>query len=325
MSPAPFGALRSVARAHPGATTLTAGVVTHAAFVTAMLEVQWPEGDPGGLREAAGILEGLATKIEEGLDTADDAAAQVVRDNSGEGIDAFQRLWRGTAGGATASAPRAQKGFADYPPEVAVYCRKVAAGCRSYADAVETIRHVLVVMAVQLWANMLFTSMYGWTTAGVGKMVEDRIMKTFFKKLAQSQLKIFRLSVEKIVYNAFYYTLDSITYAGIQQALQAGIFALSGVRKDLKGRDVLSAELNAVQFAQGFGANMAFNAVGDLVKMPKFLPENSRWVDFLGRMAGSSAYSAVDSIEQNPTDPDFDWKTYLAKPFVHGVRAIKPS
>ncbi|WP_248961044.1 WXG100-like domain-containing protein [Sphaerisporangium perillae] len=320
---APFAAFGRVAGKHPVATTATAATVTHAAFVTAVLAVDWPEGDPDGLRSAADALDQLAKKIDDGLVEADEAARLVWMDHSGPGVEAFKNMWRGT--GSAPSASQRPDGFSGYPPDVADYSRRVAAACRAYADNIETIRHVLVVMAIQAWVNMLFTTMYAWPTAGLGTLAERAVQK-YFTSLAQSQLKIFGLSVQKVVEGAFYYTIDSVAYAGIQQVLKAGVYAASGVRKDQNGKDVLSFSTNAVEFAQGFGANMAFNAAGDAGKLLPFVTKN-RWWDFVRRMGGSATYSIVDNFEQNPTENPVptDWDTWIGKILIHGTRAIKPS
>ena len=247
--------------------------------------------------------------------------------NTGPGIDAFATMWRGTSSGHGRPDFPPPQGFSGYPPQVAEYCRRVATACRSYARCVDTIRHVLIVLAIQAWANMLMTSMYGWVTGGVANLVQKQIMERFFKRLAQSQLRIFRISIEKIVFACFYYTLDSVAYAGIQQGMQAGVFALTGVRKDLDGTDVLSAHTNAIQFTQAFVANVAFDSMWDMSKALRYAPRGSRWGDFLSRMSGSAVYSIVGNMEQDPTSNPVptDWQTWATKFLIHGVRSIKPS
>jgi hypothetical protein len=328
VSPAlPFSAIGRFAGAHPVAATLGVGTVTHGAFVTVMLAVEWPEGDPGKLRQAAEILDELAKKIDAAHVAADDAAVRVWLHNSGPGVDAFKKMWQGTPSRSTRPDLAPPQGFSGYPPQVAAYCRRVAQACRAYAGCLDTIRHVLIVLAVQAWVNMLFTSMYGWGTAGVAGMVQKQIMERFFTRLAQSQLKIFRVSVEKIVFSCFYYALDSVAYAGIQQAMQVGIFAATGVRKDPNGTDVLSLHTNAIQFTQAFVANAAFDAVWDLSKTLKYAPSNSRWGDFLSRLSGSAVYGIVDNFEKDPTSNPVptDWQNWATRLLIHGVRAVKPS
>ncbi|MFC6083134.1 WXG100-like domain-containing protein [Sphaerisporangium aureirubrum] len=327
MSPAPFGAVRNLANRHPVAGVFGVGALTHGAFVTAMLGVEWPDGDPDRLRAAAGIWDELAEKIDDGRVAADGAAVRVWLDNSGPGVAEFRAMWSGMPSGSAGPGAPLGDGFAGYPADVAAYCRRIAEACRAYAGSVDTIRHVLIVLAVQAWANMLYTSMYGWTTAGVGTLVQKQIMERFFQNLARSQLKIFKIGVEKIVQRGFYYTLDSVAYAGIQQVLQAGIYAASGVRRDLEGRDVLSLGTNALQFAQAAGANMAFDAMWDLSKVLRYAPRDSRFGDFLSRLSGSAVYSVVGNLEQDPTANPVptDWETWLSKLLIHGVRSIKPS
>lgn len=330
MSPAaPLRAVKNLVSTHPVGTTLAVGAVTHGAFATAMLGIEWPEGDPGKLRTAAYILDDLARKIDEGVVVADEAAMRVWLENAGPGIDEFRKMWQGVPSGP--SGPLGYQdpaqGFSGYPPQIASYCRRVAEGCRAYAGCIETIRHVLMVLAAQAWVNMLFTTMFGWTTAGLANTVQEKIMEKYFRQLAQSQLKIFRISIEKIVFSFFYYAADSVVYAGIQQGLRAGIFAATGVRKDLEGSDVLSAKTNAIQFAQALGANAAYNGVWDLSKVLKYAPRGTRWGDFVSRLSGSATYSVVDNFEQDPTENPVptDWQTWVSKIFTHGVRSIRPS
>ncbi|MGW4638654.1 WXG100-like domain-containing protein [Sphaerisporangium sp. NPDC004334] len=319
---APLAAFGRTAGKHPAGTTLTVATAAHGAFVSAMLGVQWPEGDPDGLRTAAGTLEGLAKSIDDGIIAADEAAKQVWTGNSGPGVEAFRSMWQGSPTPLTAFRP---DGFSGYPPDVADYCRRAAAACRTYAHYIDTTRRLLVVMAVQAWANMLFTTMYAWPTAGMARFAEQAVQK-YFTSLARSQLKIFNIGVSKIVQNAFYYTIDSVAYAGGQQVIQAGIYAASGVRKDADGRDVLSLRTNAVEFGQAFVANLAFDAAADSVALVPFLP-GGRWGSFAARMTGSATYSIVGNLEQDPgSNPvPTDWETWVTKLLIHGTRSIKPA
>ncbi|MFC4529500.1 hypothetical protein [Sphaerisporangium dianthi] len=318
---APFAAFGRTAGRHPVGTTFTVATVAHGAFVTAMLGVQWPEGDPDGLRTAADTLDGLAKKIDDGLIAADEAARQVWTGHSGPGVEAFRSMWQGSG---TPLAGFRPDGFSGYPPDVADYCRRAAAACRAYAHHIDTTRHLLVVMAIQAWVNMLFTTMYAWPTAGMAKFAEQAVQK-YFTSLARSQLKIFNIGVAQIVQKAFYYTIDSVAYAGIQQALQAGVYAASGVRKDADGNDVLSLRTNAVEFGQAFVANLAFDAAADSVSLLKFFP-GGRLGSFTARMTGSTTYSIVANLQQDPGENPVptDWETWVTKLLIHGTRTIKP-
>ncbi|GGL10580.1 hypothetical protein Sme01_16090 [Sphaerisporangium melleum] len=316
---APFRAFGRVAGRHPVATTAGVAAVTQGAFVTAMLGVDWPEGDPDGLRTAADTLDDLAKKIDEGLVAADEAAQRVWTGNSGPGVEAFRTMWRGDGSQGAGVRP---DGFSGYPADVAAYCRRAAAACRGYAEQIDTVRHVLVVMAIQAFANMMFTTMYAWPTAGLSRLAQQAVQR-YFTSLAQSQLKIFNIGVAEIVQGAFYYTLDSLAYAGGQQVIQAGIYAASGVQKDLNGRDVLSLSGNATEFGQAFVANLAFDAAADTVGL---LQLHGRLGSFTARMTGSSVYSIVANLQQDPTGYPVptDWETWLAKLLIHGPRTIKP-
>ncbi|GII78346.1 hypothetical protein Sru01_33280 [Sphaerisporangium rufum] len=311
--------LRLLAKEHPFAATAGAGALVHSTFAVTVLAVEWPEGDPHKLRQAADILDRLAADLDTAHDAADMAAAQVWKGASGPGIDAFRGMWlQGSA-----AAPG---GVTAYPPRVAEYARRMAAACRGYASCLDTIRRVLNTLAMQAFANMLMTSLYGWPTSWVAGEVKDKIIQRFFQNLARIQLRLFGRNVANIVANCFYYPLDSLLYAGLQQGLQYGIFAWRGVRRDMDGTEVLSRGVNAKQFATGFTANVAFDGVWDLTKVLG-VPRNSRVGDFASRMSGSAAYSIVSNLLQDPTGNPVptDWQTWLGKFLTHGVRSIKPS
>ncbi|MCG5220527.1 WXG100-like domain-containing protein [Streptosporangium soli] len=304
----------SFIKAHPVRSAMVGGGTAAGTFVTAMLAVQWPEGDPDKLRRAADIWDGLAQKIDQSLVGADGAASRVWTKNAGPGVEAFRKMWTGT--------------FAPYPGTVSAHCRRVAEACRTYAETIETIRHVLIVLAIQAWVNIMFTIAWGWATAGISAAVQKQIMDRFFKQRAWVAKRIFRMQVEKILQKSFYYTLDSIGYAGGQQILQWGVYSASGVRRDLTGNDVTGTGENSVQFLRGFAANMAFDGVWDLTKLGpagRLFPVN-RFGDFLSRMAGSTTYTVVDNLQQGMAgDPLPTWEQMISKLIAHGSRTTRPS
>ncbi|WP_067175789.1 WXG100-like domain-containing protein [Microtetraspora niveoalba] len=294
-------------KAHPFGTAMGIGSVGSAAFVTSTLAVEWPEGDPGRLREAAEIWEGLAAAIERTRGDANDAVAGVLANNSGPAVDAFRNMWTGR--------------FAAYPGDIATYCRAVAKACREYAKAVEITRYVLIVLAVQMLVNILFTVAWGWGTAGVGSLVQKQIIEKAFRGRAILQKKLFKLSVEKIIYNSFYYLGDSLGYAGGQQIIQWSIFEIAGVKKDFNGNEVTSLGENAVQFGRGFGANMAFNGVYDLTKVAG-VPVGPT-ANLLSRLTGSAMYTVIDNaLQGEPAAPTLE--QWIAKIIAHGARTAKP-
>ncbi|GAA4225762.1 hypothetical protein FHR32_002294 [Streptosporangium album] len=299
-------------RANPFASGMGAGAVGGAGFVVAMLAIEWPEADEDTLREVAGIWEDLAGTIERSGKDANDIVAQVWKNNSGAGMGEFRDVW--------------ERKIQGYPADVATYCRAVAKACRDYAQVVEVTKYVLVVLAIQMWVNILFTIAWGWGTAGVGAVVQRMMIEKLFKGRAVLQMKIFKIGVEKIIFNAFYYLGDSVLYAGGQQVLQWGVFEIAGVKKDLNGTEVTSLKENREQFLRGFGANVAFNGVYDLTKVgpwARFFPE-SRMGNALSRLAGSGTYTVVDNTLQG--DPDLPtWEQWIAKLIIHGSRAAKPA
>ncbi|MFF3439933.1 hypothetical protein [Streptosporangium sp. NPDC002721] len=321
------------------------GSLGSAAFVTSMLGVSWPEGDPDKLRAAADIWDGLADTVERTGNDANGVAEQVWKNNGGAAVGEFRTLWTGT--------------FRPYPGEVAKFCRAIAQACRDYAHAVEVTRYVLIVLAIQAWANMVFTVAWGWGTAYVGAAVQKQIMDRFFKGRAILQMKLFKISVEKIIYNSFYYLGDSLGYAGGQQAIQWFIFDRAGVEKDLTGNDVTGAGENFKQFARGFASNIAFNGAYDLTKInsvskslddlrvgfngaldPTRINSVSKPLDdlrallqipapnqavsnLLSRLVGSTMYTVADNtLQGDPGLPSME--QMLAKILVHGSRTLKP-
>lgn len=187
-------------KANPFKSGMAIGTVGGAAFAVAMLAVEWPEADVDALREAAEIWEDLADTVERSGKDANGIVESIWKNNSSRGMEVFKEVW--------------ERKVEKYPADVATYCRAVARACRDYAQVVETIRHVLIVLAVQMWVNILFTIAWGWGTAGVSTVVQKQLIEKVFKGRAVLQMKIFKLSVEKIIFNAFYYLGDSLVYAG---------------------------------------------------------------------------------------------------------------
>ncbi|MGC5011027.1 hypothetical protein ACLQ2R_09720 [Streptosporangium sp. DT93] len=298
-------------KANPVTTALGAGSIGASGFVLSMLGVQWPEGDPDKLREAADVWDRLAEAVERAGADTNGIAEQVWKNNGGAAISEFNRMWTGK--------------FRSHPGEVATFCRAIATACRDYAKAIEITRQVLIVLAIQMWVNMVYTVAWAWATAGIGAAVQKQIMEKLLKGRAILQMKLFKMSVEKIIYNAFYYLGDSIAYAGGQQVIQWSIFELSGVKKDLNGNSVTSMGENAEQFGRGFASNMAFNGVYDLTKIGPWgraFPPNALG-NLFSRLAGSGSYTVMDNtLQGDPGLPSFE--QWVSKLIVHGSRTAKP-
>ncbi|GLW05026.1 hypothetical protein Misp01_01560 [Microtetraspora sp. NBRC 13810] len=209
-------AVASFVGRHPLASAGLVGSIGSAAFVTAMLNIRSPEGDPGLLREAADAWDELAATLERIGARADTAAALVWRKNSGAGIEEFRAMWLGT--------------FARRPDDLAAFCRSIAAACRSYAHVVDTVQYVLRVLAVQLWLIMVYSVMWGWATAGISRMVQKRIVERYFRQRAWAAKTFLRMERRKILTKCFYYSLDSIAHAAGGQALQWSVFGATGAQ-----------------------------------------------------------------------------------------------
>ncbi|WP_326826131.1 WXG100-like domain-containing protein [Streptosporangium sp. NBC_01756] len=309
-------------KANPFKSGMAIGTVGGAAFAVAMLAVEWPEADVDALREAAEIWEDLADTVERSGKDANGIVESIWKNNSSRGMEVFKEVW--------------ERKVEKYPADVATYCRAVARACRDYAQVVETIRHVLIVLAVQMWVNILFTIAWGWGTAGVSTVVQKQLIEKVFKGRAVLQMKIFKLSVEKIIFNAFYYLGDSLVYAGGQQALQWGIFELAGVKKDLNGTEVTSFKENREQFERGFASTMVFNGVLDLAILApgaKYIPAprmkaivaqfENHTNHMLARLLSSGTYTAVDNTLAGDAELP-TWEQWIAKLIIHGARSTKP-
>ncbi|WP_329085305.1 MULTISPECIES: WXG100-like domain-containing protein [unclassified Streptosporangium] len=294
-------------KAHPFTAGMGIGAIGSAAMVTTMLGVSWPEGDPDRLRDAADTLDGLAVAIERAGGDADDAATRARKFNSGPSMEEFAKVW--------------ESKLRPYPRDIAAHCRAVAVMCREYAQAVETTRYVLKVLAVQAFLNMLFTVAWGWGTVGVASAVQKQLIEKVFRGRAILQKKLFSLAVEKITYGSAYYLADSVGYAGIQQAIQWSVFEVTGVQKDLNGTEVTSLGENTEQFGRNFVANVAFDGTADLAKAAG-LPAN-RAGGLLARLLASGVYTTTDNALQG----DFTGPTveqWLSKLVVHGARTTRP-
>jgi hypothetical protein len=234
--------------------------------------VQMPKADTAGVRRVAEYHRQIADAIERSKGAMDKVAGDVRRENDDEGSTEFGRYYFGPAATETLSA---------YPQEVAAYARKVADAHEQFARVNDEIRAALWVLAIQMYANVVFTIAYGWMTG----VIEARLLTLIAQARWYSRIR--STLVQMLVKRVLYALADSVAYAGGQQLLQLGIYGTSlaaGVdRKTLTnvaGYDPFSAKANAVQFADGFVGNMAYDGVADA--LPGLSP-TSRYRQRFGR------------------------------------------
>jgi hypothetical protein len=299
--------------------------------------VQMPKADTDRVRKAAGYYRQIADAVDAGGVAADTVVGQVKSHNDGEGPAAFDRFYReGTqATGTTA--------LAGYPHEISAYARKVGDALEEYARVNDEIRAALWVLAIQMYANIVFTICYGWLTGAL----EARLLQLIAQARWYAGIRnaLIRTLIERVTYAL----TDSVVYAGGQQLLQLGIYGTSlaaGVDRrtltNVAGYDPLSVKANAVQFTEGFAGNMAYDGVADALpglnpasayrqKFGKYFLRQPGFKGAIGglttRMAASNAYTYASNVTGSYLDGDGDGWTKLptlnqevAKLFIHTPR-----
>ena len=233
--------------------------------------VQMPKADSAGVRSVAAYHRQIADAIDRGKAAMDKIATDVKTHNEGDGVTGFGHYYF--------DGP--VKALTAYPPEVSAYARKVAEAHEQFARVNDEIRDALWVLAIQMYVNILFTIACGWLTGAL----EARMLTLVTQ--ARWYAKIRNTVVQMLVKRLSYSLVDSVAYAGGQQLLQLGIHGTSlaaGVdHKTLTtvaGYDPLSVKANAIQFADGFVGNMAYNGVVDA--LPGMTP-TSRYRQKFGR------------------------------------------
>ncbi|GAB3985464.1 hypothetical protein GCM10029978_098360 [Actinoallomurus acanthiterrae] len=286
--------------------------------------VEMPKGDSGKAREAAVIWGQIADRIEASIRAADPMASDILSHNFGPGFEAFKKFWGNE--------------FAPYPHELAAYCRRIQTVCNGYADAVDKMRFVLTVLAIQTYLNILFTIAYGWITGWMGTLAELAVIRDRAAIQAVAQRTLF----QRIMIRLLEYLFDSIGYAAGQQLLQMGVFGVmdrfgdyDDDAKKMIGYDPYSLKANGVQFVQAVGANFAFDAASDLTvgaagrvgPLGRFMSSGAgqRVVRFGGRMVGSNVYTVVGNMEQGKRPDEWlpTWQQEVDKLIIHGTRMAK--
>ncbi|GAB2816528.1 hypothetical protein GCM10027176_21490 [Actinoallomurus bryophytorum] len=299
-----------------------------------MAGVKMPAADTDGVRTAAGYYRQIADAIDGAGGVMNTIAGQVKSHNEGEGPAAFDRFYN-EGDGTTA--------LSHYPGEVSAYVRKVGDALEEYARVNDETREALWVLAIQMYANVVATIFYGWLTGAI----EARLLKLITQ--ARWYAGIRSVLVRTLIERVTYALTDSVVYAGGQQLLQAGIFGTSlavGVDHrtltNVAGYDPFSAKANAVQFADGFVGNMAYDGVADA--LPGLNPASAyrqkfgkyflRQPGFKGavsglttRMIASNAYTYASNVTDSYLEGDGDgWTDFptlhqeAAKLFIHTPR-----
>jgi hypothetical protein len=305
--------------------------------------VQMPKADTGRVRTAAGYYRQLADAVEGSKTAMDKVANEVKAHNKGAGATAFDGAYFGPA-------PQAAHTLTDYPQQVAAYLRQVAQSNDDFANVIDEVRDALWVLAIQVYANILFTIFYGWLTGFLEtSLVEARIMVLVARIKAYDRIKdqLIGLITKRLVYTL----VDSLAYAGGQQLLQAGIYRTSiglGVDQQtltkVAGYDPFSVKANGIQFADGFVGNAAYDGVADALPG---LAETSKYRQKVGkyflrqpgikgavgglttRMIASNVYTYAGNVTDSYLEGDGNGWTKLptahqeaAKLFIHVPRVL---
>ncbi|MDH2425941.1 hypothetical protein [Sphaerisporangium sp. TRM90804] len=264
-----------------------AGGAGIAGFISTMLLVQWPEGDPDGARQAAAVWRSLAQKIDANSVTTGALAEKVWKDHPSQGSEAFRSLWRG---GGSAAAPG---GVSAAAPLLSDHCRRMAAACEEYAEALDTTRRALKVMAATSYLQLMFAASWPWVGArstALTKWLIDRLHK---KLQAQILLKLLQTTVMKIVTEKLAgYTVGSAVFALGDETIALGARAAFG-------EDLGSVSGNVTATLKDFAACLVFFGVWDLTKvgpMRKVFRDNDAG-DFASFYVGSNAYTVTHNLE----------------------------
>ncbi|GAA2715078.1 DUF6531 domain-containing protein [Streptomyces luteosporeus] len=117
------------------------------------LGLHWPDGDPGKLRKAAAAWKEFAGAVEGVRGATNNTAQALIRNNQGEGIEAFRVFWGRYTGGGSGSGG---KGWLD----------DVAASAHGMADALEELARAIDDAVDKLWKKIGIEA--GVILAGVG-------------------------------------------------------------------------------------------------------------------------------------------------------------
>ncbi|MBW3614497.1 MAG: hypothetical protein KY439_04200 [Actinobacteria bacterium] len=114
--------------------------------------LQWPAGDPGELREAAGAWRDMADALEATRENLDGAARRVSSINRGQAIENFTDFWADVSRDTVS---------------VAAACRQMADALDEFADAVDEVREQILQLAAEIAASVAIGVGLAFFTAGL--------------------------------------------------------------------------------------------------------------------------------------------------------------
>ncbi|MEV0195862.1 hypothetical protein [Nonomuraea sp. NPDC050691] len=316
----------SGARTLSPATLLTTLLVASGGTMVALriyAGVTAPQIDPAELRKAAAAFRELADdlngpeqssqvdKIGGVAEMANDAAASVWNNNSGESVDAFARLYIQRIMG--------------FPAAFAKDCRVIAAGCDAYAELVEAVRKQLAELdkaIIQLlWLvcfQPLTTALYGVAQAMAAAQMARLV------KLAQTVKAVFGLNVGRILQICLpKYVLTTLNYAAIDGAAYAGgALALDAVSDASNGQPTRSRGENADEFGKIVAGNTGYILGYDVAKLGLPGPA-TRGGEMVARLFGSGfGYTPVKSALDGDGEILPTQEEWASKIEGHGLRAL---
>ncbi|GAA4766723.1 WXG100 family type VII secretion target [Actinomycetospora chibensis] len=120
--------------------------------VVSTVGLWWPDAEEGDLRAAADAWDRMAVALDRTAEAGRDAATGAVAGWSGDAADAFRDRWGGFE--RDGLAPGADG------------CRAIAGALRQYADEVETAKHEIEALAVEIGAGVVLGAAAAWFTFG---------------------------------------------------------------------------------------------------------------------------------------------------------------
>jgi hypothetical protein len=242
-----------------------------ALFVFSMLAAEYPEGHPEKAREAAKIWADLMGDVVEWAQNGNDAARAIVVNNSGKGIEAFDKFWKAS--------------FAPAPPalgpaaQLADYCRQMSAACEQYAELVTNAQHTYRTLALANYASLLYISTFPWQAGAAYEIAQ------FILRRAQAGIlaRLLESAIAKTLLAKFAeYTIGSAFFAVGDVAVMDGV-------KAARGEDIGSFSANADEVMKEFVASVAFYGAFDAAAKPVSKITSNKDVQyFVARMAGGS-------------------------------------
>ncbi|MEO3887654.1 hypothetical protein [Nonomuraea sp. B5E05] len=287
------------------------GTLGLAGFVSQMLAVDYPKGDPAKARQAAAVWRRLADRIERSPHRTFPAAEAVWRRNGGDGVDAYKRA-------VTADLYPADES-AGYAARLARRCRQNASACEEFADVIDAARRTYETLAMANFASFVYIATFPWQ-AGAAYQVTQFLMR---RAQAGMLAKLLEHSIARIVLSKLTeYSLGSAIFAVGDVSVMAGV-------KALRGEDVGSFQENATRALKEFAASVAFYGVFDAAApLMKRVSANPDVQYFLSRLAGGSiGYGPTYDVLSGETGSELTptWKETIGRTLVYFAMAHKPA